>query len=119
MDILRDPVWQFIAVIIALIAIIVTLTQRYRKEIVYDIISDTPILSIKEEVKNRVKVLFDDKPMTNARLIILRIWNSGNVPIIPSDYIEPITLNFGADAEILDADILASIPDDIKSKLTL
>jgi hypothetical protein len=63
MDILRDPVWQFIGVLAALVTIFIALRQRNQKEIVYDIISDTPILSIKEEVKNRVKVLFDDKPV--------------------------------------------------------
>src|SRR5438445_4223381 len=106
MDFLRDPLWQFIGVIVALIAIFLTIAQRSRKEIVYEVVSDTPILSVRGEIKDQIQVLYKGKPLADARLIILRVWNLGNTPISLNDYVEPINFDFGQKAEILDADIL-------------
>ncbi len=48
------------------------------------------------------------------RLIVLRIWNSGDVAIRPDDFVEPITINFGEN-EILDAQIVEITPKNITS----
>lgn len=50
-EILRDPVWQFIGAIFALAAIVIVVIiywmQRQRKSLSYEIISCTPLLSVK------------------------------------------------------------------------
>jgi hypothetical protein len=78
MDFLRDPIWQFIGVIVGFITIIVTIVlsqrQQNRKEISYQVISDAFIISIDKEVKDRVKILFDDRPVKDMSLLILRLW---------------------------------------------
>jgi len=114
--ILSSPIWAVVAAIATIVAILISIKQQQRKAVSYKVISDTPILSLKEEVKSRVQVLFDAKPVGNTRLVVLKILNSGNIPILPSDYIDSIKLSFGADSEILDAEVLETVPSDMKDK---
>jgi hypothetical protein len=123
MDFLRDPLWQFIGVIVAIIAtgvsILLYLKSRNIKRLAYEVISNTPIISIKDEVKGDVQVLFKGKPIKDARLVVLRLWNNGNASISSSDYEDPIEFDFGGTAEILDASILGTVPEGLKDKISL
>jgi hypothetical protein len=122
MAFLSNPIWQFILnVAIGFLTIIVSIIifrkQVNQKGITYEIISNTPILSLKEDVRDRVQVLFDSKPIVNVRLVILKIWNSGNIPISPYEYHDPIRFEFGKNAEILDTDVLETVPTDNRAKV--
>src|SRR2546421_4767767 len=119
MAFLRDPIWQFIGVIVALTALfiptVLTILSR-RKSLDFEIISDTPILSLKEEDKGQIQVLFNGKPLDNAHLIIMRIWNSGKIPIEIDDYNgQSIKLDFKV--EVLDVAILEATPREVKENL--
>ena len=124
MDILRDSIWTFVSVVIAFAALILTMVipwmQRNRKEIAYEVISNSLVIPELEEVgphtKGILHVLFNGKPVKGARLVILKVWNAGNVPITPSDYVTPITFNFGEKAEILNVGILGTSKGVSKSK---
>lgn len=128
MDFFRDPIWQFISVIIAIIALIAPIfadrMQRNRKDLVYEIISNAPVLNNPEFVKNRVELLLDGSPVSDASLIILKLWNAGNISIQSRDFEEaPITFSFrdanGQDVEIINADILDTEPSSVKSRAFL
>ena len=121
MGFLSNSIWQVILnLAIGLLTIIVSVLifrkQQSRRNLTYEIISDAHILSIKAEVKDKVQILFENKLVNNVRLLIFRIWNSGNTPILPNDYIEPLSIDFGEGAEILDADVLDAFPSDIRDK---
>jgi hypothetical protein len=126
MNFLRDPALQFIVNVgvallgiffTSIITIVIYRRQQQRKGITYKIISDTPILSLKEEVKGQIKVLFGTKQVGNVRLVILKIWNSENTPILPGEFIDPIKLGFGNNVEILDAEILEANPHEIRENV--
>lgn len=122
MQFLSNPLWQFaVNAAIGLFTIIVTIIiyrkQQNRRSVTYEIISDTPILSLKEEIKGRVQVLFDTKPVGEVRLVTLKLKNSGDMPVLPNEYIEPIKVDFGESADILDVDVLETVPDDIKNTI--
>ena len=121
MEFLSNPAWQLlmnlgIGFLTIIVSVLIFRKQQSRRGLNYEIISDTPILSIKAEVKDKVQILFDNKPVNHVRLIILRIWNSGNIPILPNEYIDPISIAFGEGAEIIDTDVLETSPGDIKEK---
>ena len=78
--------------------------------------SKRQLLSVNEEVKGEVKILYKNKSVSNVRLIILKIWNSGSTPILPQEYIDPIKFEFEENEEILDADVLETVPSNIKDK---
>jgi len=110
LDILRDSIWQFIGAILALITIILILVQRKRKALSYKIISNTPLVKIKEDLKGRLQVLFDEKPVENIYLIIINFINSGNLPIKSADYESPVNLNFNEDVQLLTAEVIDTKP---------
>ena len=121
MEFLAYPGWQLlmnlgIGFLTIIVSVLIFRKQQTRRGLNYEIISDTPILSIKAEVKDKVQILFDNKPVNHLRLILLRIWNSGNTPILPNEYIDPISIAFGEGAEIIDTDVLETSPSDIKEK---
>src|SRR5437868_2137707 len=100
MAFLRDPLWQFviyvaIALLIGIASIITSIVvfrkQQVRKAVSYEIISDTSVLSINKMVKEEIELHYKGKLVGNLRLVILKIENSGDAPIVASDYIEPIT----------------------------
>ena len=115
LDILRDSIWQFIGAILALIAIILILVQRKRKALSYKIISNTPLVKIKEDIKGRLQVLFDEKPVESIYLIIIKFINSGNLPIKSADYESPVNLNFNEDVQLLTAEVIDTNPKTLEA----
>jgi hypothetical protein len=122
---LRDPTLQFLVNIsiallgiffTSIVSVVIYRRQQSRKGVIYKVISNTPLLSLKEEAKGKIKVLFGTKPVNNARLVILKVWNSENTPILPNEYIDPIRVKFGDNVEVLDAEVLEAVPSDIKDK---
>jgi len=119
LEILRDQVWEFVGgVFLGLVAIIVTIilwrTQRRRKALSYEIISRTPLLSVEDEVKGKVQILFDGNPVQDIHLVVLKIINSGNVPIVSTDYERPVSLSFGENPRILTAEVSETDPDNLE-----
>ena len=117
-EIIRDPIWQFVAVILAVVALIITIIfffhQRQKKAISWQIISNSHLLKIDLDIKRNLQVLFNGKPVQDIQLIIVRIINTGNVPIKSTDYEGPINLNFGKDAQILTAEIINTNPNNLE-----
>jgi hypothetical protein len=122
-EILRDPLWQFIGVILALIAIgvsiLIYLLQRNRKSLSYEVLSDTPLLTLKEELEGRLQILYEGTPIKNAQLIVIRILNSGNMPIPANDYERPLQFVFGNSAKILSAEVTDKVPDNLLANVTV
>jgi hypothetical protein len=120
-DLLHDTAFQFI--VLAIVTIIagaiggiitywIFRKQRIKKEISYQIISDAPIASINKEVADRVEVTFDGKPVKDMSLLVLKIWNSGNVAVKTEDYFEPINYEF-AGRTVVGSDLLSTEPEDL------
>jgi hypothetical protein len=123
MEFFQSSVGQGIEAIIVfgslLLAGFCFLKQRRRKEISYRILANTPVLTVRREVEDRVRMTLGGHQIADARLVMIRLWNSGNIPIVTNDYILPITFNFGRDVEILDAEILETNPNNIQVPLKL
>lgn len=115
---LRDPIWQFVGIIVGMaVAFLIFWLQQSRKELSYEIVSQTPLVSVQDEARSRLQISFDGKPVEDVTLIVLRLQNSGNVPITPADYIRPVTFNFGQSAAILSAEVTESVPSNIGASI--
>ncbi len=84
-----------IPIILTAISVTVTITLwikgRSRKSLSYDIISSTSLFEQHEVSK--FKIFFEDKEIKeNVILVLLRIINTGNVPIEEKDFSEDITI---------------------------
>jgi len=120
-EIIRDPIWQFIGAILALAAIFISiglyLRQRRRKAMSYEIVSQTPLLSMEEEVKGKLKILFEDEPVQKVHLIVAKVINSGNLSILPTDYQRPVSFGFDNEARVLTAEVIETNPDSLEASI--
>jgi len=117
-EFLRDSMWQLVAVLLALVAvfvpILVYLKQRTRKSLSYEILSLNPLLSVENEIKGDVQILYQSKTVEQVHLIVLKIINTGNMPILSTDYERPISLSFGEESKILTTEITGKNPDSLR-----
>lgn len=84
------------------------------KELSWDIISDTQVLSINKEL---AQILLDKHPLSDAHLLVLKISNTGNIPILREDYEDAIQFNFGKEIKILSAEIVNTEPSGLKDRV--
>lgn len=108
-----------IGIISILIMFMTYVITRNRREISWTPLSDAQVVRVKFAVRRRIKIYFDDKPVSdlNLRLVTFRLRNSGDAPIPPDSFTGPITATFGTKAEVLDAEILDTTPSNVKSRV--
>ncbi len=120
-EIFDHPIWTFIAIISGItIPIIIYLVQRSKKGIGYTILScneliKNPSIHSSKKLKGRLEILYNGQPVSNVYHILIRIFNSGNVPIRPEDYELPLKIDFGKKTQIL-RKILSKSSEDINVK---
>jgi hypothetical protein len=84
---------DILAFISILVAIVLYLKSNKKKSLSYCLVSDTPIVSVKKKgISEDIKILYKDKVVHDVRVIILKVWNSGEIPIEKTDFEQP--LNF-------------------------
>lgn len=122
MDFLRDQIWQFVGVAVTVLGLFISvgfsLKQRSRKALMYDF-EGTPLVSVKSKAKDKIQILYNYQGISDAYFLLLRVWNSGNVPLQPNDFHDPITFLFGTKAEILSCEVIETQPGNIKKKLSV
>ena len=106
-ELLRDPAWQFVGVLLALIAIaatiIIYLLQRQKKRIAFNLVSKNQLLTVREELEGKLQVLYDGQPARDIRLLVIRVSNVGNVAIATNDYERPLSFSTGLSSKVLSA----------------
>jgi hypothetical protein len=119
-DFWRDPAWQSVGVIVAvaltLLTILIGWRQTQKKSLSYSVTSKVNVLDIEDSIKSKVQVTFESKPVQDLYLIVIKFINSGNTPIHPSDYYQPITITFNGSAEILSVEVLDQSPKRVFEK---
>lgn len=100
-DIWRDPIWQFIGVLVAILlgffgvaGFIITVKayrqQNKRKELTYQVEVDTPLVSVDKTLKKEVEIRYRGNMVENVRLVLIKVWNSGSLAVRREDYVVPI-----------------------------
>jgi hypothetical protein len=117
MKFLKDPIWQFVGVIVSIIAIVVTwyvyVDERPYKNLRVEILSNDPLISINSDVAKEIQVLYKNSPVESLSLILLKFENTGNEPIREIDYSEPIRIALSENAEIGEVTIQETRPNGI------
>ena len=118
-----DPIWQFIGVILAVVAILATFIiyylQKERKRLSYQILNENRILTFSEELEGRLQVLFEGNPTNDISLLVIKITNTGNKAITATDYETPIKFHTGNDSKILSAAITSVNPSNLNISLVV
>jgi len=123
-EILRDPMWQFIigtiiAFVTIIVGIVVYFKQRQHKELSYKVVSNTPLLSVDKVIKKDLQILYQGKSIQEVNLVTLDIVNSGNMPILATDYERSVCVNFGEEAQVLTAEIINSKPKNLGASINV
>lgn len=95
LDFWRDSAWQSIGVIVAVLAIVISLKQFQRKQLSYEVISNENIVKITDDsIEDELQILYKGL-IKDLYLITIEFYNSGNIEIRPDDYTKHISLSFG------------------------
>jgi len=123
-EFLADQMWQFIigaiiAIVTIIVSIIIYLKQRSRKRLSYEILSNAALLSEEEEIKKDIQLTYKGKMVEGVRLLVLRIFNSGNLPIVSADYERPIKIEFGKETRVSTAEVIKKKPANLQSTISI
>lgn len=114
---LRDGIWQFVGATLALIAIFITLKQNNRKKISYEILTDIDVFNTRDN-NSELKLHYKKTLINKPRLIEIKIYNSGNIPISKVDYERPIEIIFATSSIIIDAEVVETHPPNIETQIS-
>ncbi len=116
-NILRDQIWDFIGVIVALFTLIITLIitffQKHKKELTYDLLSKTSLISTQEKIKGKLKIIYNGEEVEDVKLIEIRVTNSGSIAIPSQDYERPLKFTISNKSRILSVEIIKCIPENL------
>lgn len=112
------PVLTIATIVISVaVAITLFLLNRKRKSLIYEILSMTRLLSVREEMANRVRVLVDDVPVRDVGLVQIKITNSGTELIRASDFVRPISFVVENGVRIIEAEVSDKRPGTIDAEI--
>ena len=121
MTVLRDPMWQFVGALLGLLAVVVSIylfvLGRRQRSLSYDVLMSTPLLTVNEVLKGKIQITYEETPVQNVHLLILRIRNDGSTPITPDDFVEPLHFSFRDDLKILSTEVAETVPDSLRPKV--
>ncbi|WP_296245519.1 hypothetical protein, partial [Psychrobacter sp. UBA6766] len=96
----------FLAVIAAItVPLIIYFLQKSKKQLSYEIISNTQLVGVENEIQDRITILYDEKQVVNVHLISIRFVNDGNQPISIDDSAMPINIKLGSATNILTCEV--------------
>jgi hypothetical protein len=113
--ILRDPMVRTILAVVAIsTTVLLFLIGRRRKSLSY-MVSDTRVLGVHEAVNpSSVQILFDGMPVTDVRLVVITVNNSGNESIRADDFERALRFSWAEPARILTAEVVEVSPESLQ-----
>lgn len=84
----------------------------------YEIVTDESLLTIDKELQGKIKVIYENNPIEDISLLVIKFLNQGNEPIKSDDFEEPITMSFSPNVGILSVELKQADPPTINVKLT-
>jgi len=103
-----------ISIILGITTLILTIRLKSRRSLAYEILSETQVLEVREEVSRQIRVFYGDQRVKDLNLVLIGIVNNGNREIKKEDFVDPLTLVFNSTAEILDIKIEDKYPRNLK-----
>ncbi len=122
---LRDPIWQGVAALLGVVAFIVSTIVAYdiyskstpiaqvTDLTVYNRYSYNLLEGVNKSFESRVKILIDDLEVEHLVIEVFQLENTGNTPITPSDFTDPIRIHIEEPWEILTIEIGDTSPTDL------
>jgi len=93
------------------------LKQRKTKEISYEFLSNERIVSVNESFKDNIEINFNGEIVNDLWMIILKITNTGNIPIERKDFDEALEIKTIDHPKWLSAEIVNEQPRNLKAQI--
>jgi hypothetical protein len=104
----------YLGLIVGLIGAFASYDVYYRAREVHSlqivILANSPLVQVDKSIASNIKLLYQDKPVSDLLLLQILVENKGNRSIRESDYSKPIRFVFPAQAQIIEASVLESKP---------
>lgn len=100
-----------------IISITLWYLNRQRKALCYEILSCDTLVNLKGSAKNRLEIKFNQRLVHDAKLLVIKIINTGHLPIVASDFQTRLTISVPEGAQIVFADIMETAPADLEDRL--
>ena len=121
-ELIRDPLWQFVGVVLALAAIATSYLQyrasAARKELAFGVLASRRLIAIADNMAPRVSILLDGQPVSNVYLVEFGLKNSGNQPILRDDFDEPVRLTSATATTTLSVQVIRTHPLTLAAEIT-
>ena len=91
------------------------LNQR-RKSLSYTILWRHPLLNFKGVARDQLDIRFRGENVSSSQLVVIRMFNSGHLPINLSDYQTDLSIKLNPGAQILDAHVIETMPADLEER---
>jgi len=101
---------------IAVTLILWQLNQR-KKALSYMVLRQQPVVNLKGAVRNELDVRFAGESISDAHLMVVRIFNSGHLPINVTDYQTSLSLLLNPGAKIITASVIDTVPVDLEERV--
>jgi hypothetical protein len=110
-------IWQIFPALTLVASLIIYYKSRKTKKLSYKIITNEPLLTVDEELQGKVKVLYENNPLEDISLLIIKFLNNGNEPIKSDDFEEPVTMSFSPNVGVLSTELINANPSTIRARL--
>lgn len=97
----------------AIAPLVVLVLQGQRKELTYEVVSESQIVDLRDPLLSRVEISYAGKKLSRLVSLSIRIANTGNAPITRSDFDRHAILAFGDRAIILQAQVVDQSPPNL------
>lgn len=116
----KDPrTWAPLATSVGIfVSLTLWLINNRRKELSYEILSRTSLVSVAEGLAGKIQILFNDQPVRDVSLILVRIINSGHIPIRSAEFEGRFAIALEPPAEILMAEVCETHPETLEHRST-
>ncbi len=107
----------FLAILAISIPVIIYFLQKKRKEFSYKVESMSKIIKKCNNLSSPIEILLEGKKIEDPHYILIKVWNSGNVPINPEDFKENVYIDFGKHSKIIQASIKETYPKNLGANI--
>lgn len=120
-DVFKDFDIRLLAPMATVCAIIVSVwlwrLNQKNKSVTYEVLWRNPLVNVRGAARGKLDVRYEGKPVHDADLVLIRIWNNGHLPINSSEFLSGLSVVFTPAAEIISAIVTETVPGDLEDRL--
>ena len=99
-----------------IVSIFLWILNQRKKELSYEILFLDQLVKVTGNARKHLDVTFNGRRVDDARLAIVRVFNSGHLPITKADFVMPISVDFSPGSRVMLVDIAETQPADLDDR---